>query len=227
MCCSKKGVSALQISRELGVTYKTAWFMCHRIREAMSDDCGILGGEVEVDETYVGGKPRKGTGVHKRGHGSKKVPVVALVEKDGRAKAYRVTAVSSANLKGAVYQHVDPSAIITTDELSVYHGLIVSYRDHLTVNHGRGEYVGLDGRTTNTVESYFALLKRGVYGTFHNVSPKHLTRYCNEFSFRWNHRKVSDETRTLAAIRGAEGKDPETLEIAEAFGWCYGVWGKR
>lgn len=207
MCCSKKGVSALQVQRELGVTYKTAWFMCHRIREAMNSDIGMLGGHVEVDETYVGGKPRPGTGRHKRGHGTAKTPVLALVERDGRVKARVITAVSSWNLKLAIYENVSPASTIYTDELNAYQDIGFGFEGgHKTVNHGSRQYVGPDGASTNTIESYFALIKRGVYGTFHNVSKKHLNRYCDEFSFRWNGRKLTDTERTIEAIRGAEGK---------------------
>lgn len=208
MCASKKGISALQLSRELHVTYKTAWFMCHRVREAMSDDVGLLSGKVEVDETYVGGKPRHGDGIkHKQGRGTRKTPVLALVERDGRVKARVITAVNSANLKGAIYANVCPTSTIFTDELSAYFGVGAGFEGgHKTVHHASKQYVGPDGASTNTIESYFALIKRGVYGTFHNVSKKHLNRYCDEFSFRWNHRKVTDTERTLAALKGAEGK---------------------
>jgi transposase-like protein len=173
----------------------------------MSDDGPGLTGHVEVDETYVGGKPRPGNNKHrKKGRGTSKTPVVALVERDGRVRAKAVASVSSRNLKGAIYRHVEREAVIYTDEWPAYKGIGISYAGHKTVNHGWGEYMAPDGTNTTTVESYFALLKRGVYGTFHNVSPKHLTRYCHEFSFRWNYRKASDEARTLAALRGANGK---------------------
>lgn len=145
MCSSKKGISAHQLARELEVTYKTGWFMCHRIREAMRSDIGMLSGEVEVDETYVGGKPRKGTGKHKRGRGTSKTPAIALVERGGRVKAHVITSVNSSNLKGAIHENVSPSSTIYTDELGSYHGVGADFAGgHKTVNHGEGRYVGSD-----------------------------------------------------------------------------------
>lgn len=208
MCASKKGISAHQLHRELGVTYKTAWFICHRIRHAMQQDGTLkLDGTVEVDETYVGGKPRK-KGVSKRGRGTKKQPVVALVERDGNVKSRVVADVTGKTLKGAIRESVDRSATIMTDEHAGYRGIGAEFDGgHKTVNHSSGEYArASDGACTNTVESHFALIKRGVYGTFHHVSKKHLQRYCDEFAFRWNHRKVTDGERTLAALEAVSGK---------------------
>ena len=208
MCASKKGVSAHQLHRELGVTYKTGWFICHRIRHAMGPDAKEvkLTGTVEVDETYVGGKPRK-KGVSKRGRGTKKTPVVALVERNGRVRSRAICNVTANTLKSAIRNNVDPSATIMTDEHTGYRGIGTEFAGgHRTVNHGRGEYAKRDGTSTNTIESHFALIKRGMYGVFHHVSRGHLQRYCHEFDFRWNHRKTSDTERTLAALRGAEGK---------------------
>ena len=136
----------------------------------------------------------------------KKTPVVALVERDGKARAFPIERVNAATLKGAVRENVDRSAMIMTDEWASYRGLGTEFEGgHFTVNHGKGEYAR-DGASTNTVESYFALLKRGVYGSFHHISKRHLHRYCDEFSFRWNHRRTTDGERTDAALRGAEGK---------------------
>lgn len=211
MCSSKKGVSAKQLQRNLGLgSYQSAWHMAHRIRHAMSDpDKGFLTGGVEVDETYVGGKPRPKAGEPrqgKRGRGTKKTPVVALVERNGRARAKVVEHVNSKTLKGAIRDHVNKKATIYTDEWSSYVGIGSEFDGgHKTVNHGKGEYVSGDA-TTNTVESYFALLKRGVYGTFHHISKQHLQRYCDEFSFRWDRRSWADGDRTVDVIRGAEGK---------------------
>jgi transposase-like protein len=192
LCSSKKGCSALQVQRQLELgSYRTAWHLCHRIRHAMSKEplAGLLGqggGTVEVDETYVGGKPRKGTGPHKRGRGTKKTPVVALVERGGHVHARPVKRVDAATLKSAIRQHVDRSAGIMTDELSSYAGIGAEFAGgHQTVNHSKGEYVRGDA-STNEVEAYFSLLKRGVVGSFHHVSPQHLHRYCDEFSFRWD-----------------------------------------
>lgn len=207
MCCSKKGVSALQISRELEVTYKTGWFICHRIREAMSDGPGILSGKVEVDETYVGGKPRRNTRVTgETGRGTAKAPVLALVERGGRAKSMVVTDVTGKTLKAAIRENVYRKSWIFTDDFKPYNNIADDFLGHVRVNHTAGQYTGPFEAGTNEVESYFAILKRGVYGTFHSVSKKHLGRYCYEFDFRWNHRKVSDLERTLAALKGSEGK---------------------
>ena len=210
MCASKKGVSALQLQRQLGLgSYQSAWHMAHRVRHAMSREPlkGMLVGQVEVDETYVGGKPRPGNGEpRKSGRGTKKAAVVALVERDGKARAFPIERVNAATLKQAVRENVDQSAMILTDEWASYQGLGKEFKGgHFTVNHGQGEY-WRGGAGTNTVEAFFALLKRGVYGSFHHVSKRHLHRYCDEFSFRWNHRRTTDGERTDAALRGAEGK---------------------
>src|ERR1700730_13771795 len=189
LCSAKKGVSALQLQRQLELgSYRTAWHLCHRIRHAMSQEplAGLLGaggGTVEVDETYVGGKPRHRQGLSpgpkhsRRGRGTKKTPVVALVERGGRARSWPVKSVDSATLKDAIRKHVDPSARIVTDELNVYQGIGAEFEGgHETVNHSQKEYVRGDVHT-NTIEGYFGLLKRGVMGSFHHVSAKHLHRY--------------------------------------------------
>ncbi len=204
VCSSKKGMSAHQLHRMLDVTYKTAWFMAHRIRMAMSDPAfeAALGGVVEVDETYIGGKTRGG----KRGRGApKKVPVVTLVERDGNARSFRAANVTADELQGAVRRHVDRSARIMTDELSSYSGLSADFAGHDTIRHSTGEHVRGDV-STNTVEGYFANLKRGITGTYHHVSEAHLHRYLSEFDFRYNARGVSDGARTVSALAGAEGK---------------------
>jgi transposase-like protein len=218
LCSAKKGVSALQLQRQLELgSYRTAWHMCHRIRHAMSQEplaslLGAGGGTVEVDETYVGGKPRHRQGLSpgpkhsRRGRGTKKTPVVALVERGGRARSWPVKYVDGATLKTAIRKYVDPSARIVTDELNIYHGIGAEFDGgHETVNHSKKEYVRGDVHT-NTIEGYFGLLKRGIMGSFHHVSPQHLHRYCDEFSFRWDHRYVTDSERTTSAIKGAEGR---------------------
>lgn len=213
MCASKKGISAHQLHRELGITYKAAWFMFHRIRHAFKDpDPGAtMTGVVEVDETYVGGKPRKhGTAanpINKRGRGTKKVPVLALVQRNGCVRTRVICDVTGHTLKSAIRENVHPTATIMTDEHSGYKGIGADFDGgHRAVNHGQGEYSRPDGTTTNTAESFFSLLKRGVYGTFHRVSKPPLHRYCDEFTFRWDHRKVSDVDRTEAAIKRTGGK---------------------
>lgn len=212
MTSSKKGVSSHQIARELGITIKSAWFLTHRIREAMKREpmAGMLEGIVEVDETYVGGKPRKGTGEHKRGRGTKKTPVMVLVERDGSAQAMPLKNITGETLRGEIAVNVAKEAIIMTDELEQYRGVRETPDGHRTVKHSADEYSRRDPDGivvhTNTAESFFALLKRGHYGIFHQLSKKHLHRYCNEFGFRWNYRRVSDGERMVAAIVGAAGK---------------------
>jgi len=209
MTSSKKGISALQLQRNLGLgSYRTAWHLAHRIREAMRCEpvAGLLQGTVQCDETYVGGKPRKGTGPHKRGRGTKKTPVVALVESGGSVRSTPMDKVNSNTLRKVIQDNVHPSARIITDDLSAYQRAAAGFAGHETVNHSTGEYVNKYGFTTNTAESYFALLKRGMYGTFHHVSKRHLSRYCDEFSFRWNARGMKDRQRCDAAIRGSVGK---------------------
>lgn len=210
MCSSKKGYSAKQLQRNLGLaSYKSAWHMAHRIRYAMSTGplADLLRGMVEADETFVGGKPRKYDGkIHKRGRGTSKTPVVALVSRRGSLRTRVVNSVDAKTLKAALQENVARDACIMTDELAAYRKAVRGFRGgHLTVNHGEGEY-SRNGINTNTAESFFALLKRGVYGTFHSLGRRHLHRYCDEFSFRWNSRHVADSERAQEAIRNAEGK---------------------
>lgn len=211
MTSSKKGVSSRQIERELGVTMKTAWFITHRIREAMREAplAEMLSGTVEVDETYVGGKPRF-KGQSKRGRGTKKQPVMVLVERGGRSRCKPIPMVNGDTLKSEVVEHVATSSLIVTDENPGYSGLDAAYAGHETVKHSAKEYArkNRDGFNvnSNTAESFFALLKRGHYGIFHHISKKHMHRYCDEFSFRWNIRHQKDGFRIGEVIRGAEGK---------------------
>lgn len=206
MCSSKKGVSALQLQRNLGLrSYKTAWHLAHRIRLAMKESPlrELLRGTVEVDETYVGGKSKDGS----TGRGStSKTAVLTLVERKGRAMAKPVERVDSVSLKGAILRMVDKNSTIMTDEWQSYKGLDnYFYGGHGVIPHAQGVYArGIV--STNEAESFFSLLKRGVHGIFHHVSKEHLFRYCDEFSFRWSHRKVNDTKRTRQAIKGADGK---------------------
>lgn len=213
LCSSKKGVSALQLQRNLGLgSYRSAWYLTHRIRTAMNQ-CSIekMSGTVEVDETYVGGKPRKGARdkdgnliIYKRGRGTKKTPVVALIQRKGKMVAKVFDKVNASNLKEEILKNVRKNSIIMTDELPAYNAINKYYR-HKSVNHSRGEY-SRNGINCNSDESFFALLKRGVHGIFHHTSKAHLQKYCNEFSFRWNHRKTTDGERTARAIKGSWGK---------------------
>ena len=209
MCSSTKGVSALQRQLRLG-SYRSAWHMAHRIRFAMSQEplAKLLRGIVEADETYVGGKPRKGNGQpSKRGRGTSKTPVMVLVERGGTAKAFTVPNVTGRTLKTAIRQNVLPKSTIMTVDFLAYKGIGRGFDGgHLSVNHSAGEYARADGASTNTAESYFALLKRGIVGSFHSISKQHLDRYCDEFSYRWSTREMSDAERTVKALEKSKGK---------------------
>lgn len=214
VCASKKGVSALQIKRECQISYKSALYLCHRIRHAMADGGSFepLGGPekiVEADETFVGGRPRNRGEKYgnKRGMGTKKVAVHALVERGGDLRYTGVGRVTAKNLTQSILANVDPRSRLCTDEHPVYlQAGSEMAGGHGTTNHRTRQYAKPDGTHSNTIESAFALLKRGVYGTFHSVSKRHLHRYLAEFSFRWNHRHVNDGDRVLAAIKAADGK---------------------
>ena len=206
MCSSKKAISSHQIHRMLGVTYKTAWFLTHRIRFAMGPSLPLepLTGTVEVDETFVGGKGDMRT---KR---QRYTPVVALVQRDGVCRTRVVADVTQKNLATAIETHVSKDAVINTDDSRVYRGKLKDYKAHHVVNHSAEEYARElpDGTVahTNTAESFFSLLKRGVVGAWHHVSKEHLPKYADEFAFRWTNRKMTDGERTVLAIQATEGK---------------------
>ncbi len=215
-CASKKGVSALQISRQTGLSYKSALFLMHRVRFAMAPASGPtappLGGpgkDVEADETYVGGKPRN-RGMkygNKRGRGTKKTPVFALVERGGGVRFRVLDRVSAETIGPAIRENADFRSRLLSDESQVYTAPGAEFvGGHETTNHGSREYARPGGIHSNTAESVFALVKRGMMGIFHSVSKKHLHRYLDEFAFRWNHRFVDDGARTAAAIKAADGK---------------------
>lgn len=207
LCSSKKGISGHQLHRMLGVTYKTAWFMGHRIREAMNtaptDKLGGPGtsGIVEADETYLG----KTKGYGKGAHPTKKQKVVALVERQGRVRAFHVPTVNVATLGPILRGQIAKSARLMTDSAGMYSKIGNHFHSHETVNHVAKEYARGDV-TTNTVEGFFGILKRGLNGVYQHVSPEHLNRYLNEFSFRYSNRKITDTERTIEALKGIEGK---------------------
>jgi transposase-like protein len=209
LCASKKGMSAHEIHRLLGVTYKTAWFMCHRIREAMKTDGGPMGGPdtvVEADETYVGGKA-KNRATRKP---APKKAVVALVERDGHARSFHVANVTASNVRGLLVTNVARTSTLMTDESPVYTAVGREFNGHHAVNHSAGEYVALGGfKHSNTAENFFSIFKRGVVGTYHHMSEAHLARYCAVFDFRYNTRTklgVNDSERAELALKGAVGK---------------------
>ena len=209
ICASKKGMSAHQLHRMLGVTYKTAWFMAHRIREAMREfNPTPMGGEnkiVEADETFVGGKARN------RAYAPppKKEAVFALVEREGRVRSHHVPAVNAKTLRAVLVTQIDRKSYLMTDEAGAYVSVGREFSGHGTVNHSIDEYVRGGFWHTNTVENYFSILKRGITGVYQHVSQKHLRRYLGEFDFRYNERTglgVSDEERATKALAGIAGK---------------------
>jgi transposase-like protein len=208
-CASKKGISALQLSREMEITHKSALFVLRRIRHGMGDQPDTkLTGTVEVDETYVGGKPRFSLQGKGRAKSRDKAPVIALVQRGGDVRFRMMDRVTAAGLSSAIAQNVTLSSRIITDESPAYKGVGRYFEGgHETVAHGKKEYVreGSDVHS-NTVEGVFSLLKRGVMGTFHSVSKKHLPNYLNEFEFRHNTRKMDDGQRIAKAIRFTDGK---------------------
>ena len=215
MCASKKGISAHQLHRMLGVTYKTAWFMAHRIREAMREtNAGPLGGTgktVEADETVIGGKERNKR-LSKRnpkniGAVGKEI-AFSLVERGGTVRSFHVPAVNAKTLRPIMVAQVDRKSFLMTDDAGQYRPIGPEFAGFATVNHGIEEYVRGDAHT-NTIEGYFSILKRGITGVYHHVSQQHLKRYLGEFDFRYNERTalgVSDDERAAKALRGIEGK---------------------
>jgi transposase-like protein len=206
MCASKKAISSHQIHRMLGVTYKSAWFMTHRIREAMKPEGGGLlgsgGGTVEADETYWGNRGKKRTGARGFMHMMK---VVSLVERGGEKRSVVVNHVNAKSLRVVLESNVCKSANLMTDEHFGYTLVGREYASHGTTSHNQGEYVRGDVHS-NTVESSFSLLKRGLIGTFHHVGEQHLQRYVTEFDFRWNSRKECDADRTKLLLGRIGGK---------------------
>ena len=185
---AKKGISARQLARDIEVNKNTAWYMAMRIRKALVDSGELLRGIVEVDETYIGGKPRKGGPPRKRGRGTSKTPVVGAVERKGNVKAKVMVWLDAKRLTTLVRGTVDlANAIVMTDEFKGYNQLKF-LTIHRTVNHSRGQYVNGDIHT-NTIDGFWALLKRGIIGQYHKVSLAYLQKYIDEFAFRYNNRK--------------------------------------
>lgn len=212
MSSSKKGVSAHQLHRTLETTYKTAWFLAHRIREAMRSGelapFGSTGGAVEVDETYIGrepGKPVKRAFHHK-------IKVLTLVDREtGRARSMVVDNIRPATLAPIILENLDREARLMTDEAGHYMRVGKEFAEHGVTRHGQGEYVSTTDRTihTNTIEGYFSIFKRGMKGVYQHASKKHMHRYLAEFDFRYSNRValgVNDTQRTALALQGVVGK---------------------
>ncbi|MBO6622159.1 MAG: IS1595 family transposase [Balneola sp.] len=207
MSQSKCGVSAKQIQREIGVTYKTAWRMCHLIRKCLEGDFELFEGVVEVDETYVGGKARRvkrnPTSKYTRtkaGRGTKKMPVVGMVERDGRVRAFVTPDVQRDTVFPLIENNVQKGTTVYTDEYNIYHSLGSLGYNHDTVQHKMDEFARGEVHT-NTIEGFWSYLKNGIRGAYKHTSKKYLQLYVNEYAFRWNNRK--DQSMMFRNLLGA------------------------
>jgi transposase-like protein len=218
MCSSKKGVSANQLSRQLNITHKSAWFMLHRVRQAMLQEplAGTLGKDsetfVELDETFVGGKKKNNRHKNRTAKAGKKTAVMTLMDREGDVKTVVVPNVRKNTLQELAKPLVDKSAYIITDAHLAYTGLNEHFAGHSTVDHSKTFVRGVVFHT-NFAESYHSLLKRGIMGAFHHVSEKHLPRYLAEFDRRWNTRDISDGDRAVSVIATAVGKRLKYAEM--------------
>jgi transposase-like protein len=223
MTSSKKGISAHQLHRTLNLTYKTAWFMAHRLREAMSDPhpspLGGPGKVIEADEAYHGKKQiptpsrhRRGAPYIKKGKAAAKRPIFALVERGGEARAFSMPIVTGENIRDALVRNASRQSRLHTDESNLYPKVGREFAEHETVNHGAKEYSrgqGAEQVTTNSVEGFFGIFKRGMVGIYQHCGEQHLQRYLDEFSFRYSNRAklgIDDAERAVLVIQGADGK---------------------
>jgi transposase-like protein len=215
----KKGISSLQLHRDLGVTQKTAWFMLQRIREMLKDAPAMMRDTVEIDETYVGG-------LEKNKHASKrkkevksrvgrrrdiKTPVLGIVQRNGNVYAKKLIGTGHFSILPVIEKMVEKGSVIMTDNWSTYQRLGVNY-EHYIIDHSKGHYAH-GSIHTNTIEGFFSLLKRGIIGIYHSVSYKHLNFYCSEFCFRYNTRKLTDPQRFHVSITKVEGKRLKYKEV--------------
>lgn len=192
---ARKGVSSVQLAKEIGITQKSAWFVLGRLREACGDNLVVLRGMVAIDEMYVGGKEAN-RHADKKSHPGRgtagKTAVLGMREEEGKTKAFPIPDTSRHTISHAIHNHVEVGSIVETDEHLGYAGLGKDFV-HMTVNHSAGEYMRY-GASTNTIESVWAVMKRGLYGVYHHASPKHLHRYVDEFTFRLNEGNVKRHT---------------------------------
>jgi transposase-like protein len=207
MAASKKGMSAKQMERMLGVTYKTAWFLCHRIREAMDEanDTGPLGGPgkvIESDEAFVGGFKNN----RLSGKTAPKKKIVTLVERDGRARSFHVTHVNFSIVRSALVTNADRSSHLRTDDARFYNTIGREFASHKTTLHSLREFSRGDGNHSNTAENFFSILKRGVVGTYHHMSATHMHRYLAEFDMRYSTKGENDTDRAALILKGMEGR---------------------
>ena len=206
LSASKKGMSAHQLHRTLGVTYKTAWFMMHRIREAMKptnpEPLGGPGKVIESDEAFVGGFKKK----RLSGKVAPKKKIVTLVERGGRARSFHITHIDHTNIRAALVTNAHRSSVLMTDDARFYNSIGREFAAHGTTLHSNREFSRGDGHHSNTAENFFSILKRGVVGTYHHWSATHIHRYLAEFDFRYSTKDISDRERADQALKGIVGK---------------------